>query len=896
MRGAMILLLASGAGLVIYSVHERRGAAGRPANEPGTRSTPPPGAVNGVPIDTDTQGPSLANGAGPGDEAPAGTGPGDAGLPSMEDFEQPIRNAEGEQVALITGKEAIVDPKKRIYRILAPILTVYTVGEAMPVGDTIEQARVTAKRAVWDDQHGTVALEEDVAVVAEGYDVAADNALYAVRKRTITCEGPVRIRRLTKQRKPTAEGIDAAAPVDVPGMEAAGEGLSADLAVTRLTLHSGVVTRLFDVSGDFLRDGREEREGTVAGGDVVIQCDGALVYEHGQRRATFHENVRVEFGARSLRCTDRFTVNIGETDAGRKLHVTDVRAAGDAELRFEDTLARGETIEWRNVTQTAVLNGEPCFVETPQFRLEGRTLSLFRMSDGLLAEGPGKLHWRPGSKKEEDSPARDDVGDAALLRLRNNEPIEITWQGSMTRDATEHFALFEGRVVASQQASSLSCDTLRIHLDAGTGGLTGVLAEGNVLIRDRQAEAARDVACHRMEWDAEKSTVDLQAAQGRQLTITADRQTIISPRIVVNNARKTILAPAAGRLIVRAAETPEGDDEPPDIAVDWGTSALFQRGDDPVATFEGTAQAHRAGQTIGGDTVRVEFDGEMEPLLIKARGKAFIEVLDRRLQAGGKPGTTAVGLLPAGAHGDLRLTCEEISVHPTEKVISSPTAGTLAVLNQGVPGDTVRWSKSMRLELSRNVAEFEGDVMADTRDGVMTAQRVLLEFKDNPVSGRPELNHIGAEGGVEFRGKGDDPWKITSATAEIVFAGGSRLHQFIARQDVEVTDQVRSLRSAGLVLTFAQVDGEDKPVLSRALADKNVRIHYQGEGLAGAIEAGGERLEWERDTDIYVLTGDPAWYRRGALEDRNRVIRVYRPTGLQEEAAFIAKPGDRSKT
>jgi lipopolysaccharide export system protein LptA len=97
---------------------------------------------------------------------------------------------------------------------------------------------------------------------------------------------------------------------------------------------------------------------------------------------------------------------------------------------------------------------------------------------------------------------------------------------------------------------------------------------------------------------------------------------------------------------------------------------------------------------------------------------------------------------------------------------------------------------------------------------------------------------------------------------------------------VEARDNIRVLNANVLQLFFGKAEANQQTVLDRAVAQEKVRLKYlQDERLDG----GGDRLEWNRKTDTYVLTGLPgAFVRMGGLTVTNDRIFVDRPTGKMD--------------
>ena len=165
----------------------------------------------------------------------------------------------------------------------------------------------------------------------------------------------------------------------------------------------------------------------------------------------------------------------------------------------------------------------------------------------------------------------------------------------------------------------------------------------------------------------------------------------------------------------------------------------------------------------------------------------------------------------------------------------------------------------------------------------MKSDSIVIEFESS------NIKHISADGDVQFQGPNKDDWQVVCRTAEAIFAGGE-LHQFIAREKICVTDGPRTLKAGTLMLTFAPPAGapDQKATLTKAVAEKNVRLNYVDDQKKTTIQAGGDKLEWTEQLGVYKLTGNkltrnPAWLKRGAVESQHMTITFDRETGADRQ-------------
>lgn len=837
MRIMMVLLILVGVVLVVHSV--RIDTRGEPSPGPDEgQATPPSGD--------------------------------DKQLVEVKDFDHTDRDEERE--VTIQGPEATVDIEGKIYHVIKPVLLVkFTTGGEVQVDH--RDVRMTASKAVWDDENGTVRLEGGVTVAGEDFEAQVDNVTYTMKPHRLSSEGDVLIQKFSgdpEHRQPV--------------METTGRGLTADLVLSKMTIESDVVTRLFRVSEEFLKAETEQPEPDKVTGNVVIRCDGRLVYEHKARKLSYHKNVRVESGAKTLSC-GHCTIRMEEAGPDGRLHVSDMLAEGSVELKTPTQNARGRKLHWEDLRQTAELTGKPCVVEGEQFEITADKLSLYRLNARFQVDGPGTLHWVPPENEKPDEAPDEPPGAISPIDFNTNDPLRVQWQESMTRDAEGNTAAFKGDVIVTQKDSSLKCDALQISFDAETSGVSSITAEGAVRVRTPVGEVSRDVICGFLEWKAAENTVELRAKEGEQLTITQGRQKIFSSHVVINNTEKSIESPVAGRLMVMD----EGDDAAQDtaIVVAWKKAAHLTHGDKPVALFTGEVAARRQDKAIEADELQVDFDEDMNPILIRATGNAMVDVLSKPEEGApeatedAKEEATGGAVPPAPAAtttGRWRLASRQITLVPLKNLIIADTPGTLTRLENDVVTGTIEWKRAMRLDGTEKFALFEGDTVADMVDSQLKADELRLDFvdKDEPI--RRELNHLSARGHVEFAAKHEQAWLMKADSAEVVLAPGSELRQVIARDNVQVIDQQRMLTARLLVVTFTKLEGQQDPVVSHAVADGDVHVAYTD----APKEAGGDRLEWDCEDDIYLLTGTPAWIKKDNLVSRNRIIRMHRPTGEEQ--------------
>jgi len=877
----VLLVLAAVAGAVYYGTsvipHRLPASTDRPFR-PAPPAEQAPVAV--APAGTEGEVPPAA----PADTPVAG--PAVAAMPSPDDvhsefvgFRTTIQDEEHKRdEVIVQGEKAVVNERARLYDILRPVVDILAGAESEePLDVRLGAVRVTAQRAEYDEKNSVVRLFDDVVAAGEDFGIEAARIVFKVSDRTLTSDTDVR---LHKDRTDEAGGTSAA-------MVVTGKGLSADLLLKKMTIGSGVCATLFGVSADFLAAGTKSVVGMEEAGDVLITSDGRLLYEHIARKVTFFDNVVATFGGRELRC-DKLAVLLGQTKGKDSVEVTDIVAEGHVCLTYEGQLTTGSRLVWRNVTQMGELSGQPAKLTTPEFEITGQQLSFYRVNNRFQADAAGMLLWKA---QNEGAPEEQVVAESPQafgpIHLSKRKPLSVAWQNSMSYDAPSHLALFKGRVTVQQEENQLSADELDIEFDPATGAVQRLEARGAVGVRDQLSGTAREALCDTLVWDAKEDSVGLVAAEGKTVNVVAGRQSILSPRLVFHNASQTLECPAAGRVIVSPAhrtDAPAGSGA--SITVEWQKMMHFTQDASPVAMFSGKVRATRGEQQMQAESLRVTFDADMNPLTMAATGGATIDV--RATEEGplavlpaGEPAfageaeseDTGVPPVPTLRGDRWRLAAEALTLDVQQKMLTSETPGELTVFEADLPTMTIAWQKAISLDLVNNEAEFSGDVKTQMSGADLRSEELRLYFDADL-----RLRHVTATGNAHFVAEqGAATWELQADSAEAVFGAGNELKQVIARGNVEVAGEQHSITAERLFLFLEEEADAPGPVVSRAVAERNVRVRYAEEQ---PLLAGGVRLEWNRSTDTYVLTGEPqAFMRTAGLEVRNEEIRVHRSTG-----------------
>ncbi len=802
-----------------------------------------------------------------------------------KEFIHEIRSEDnGDLEAVITGEKFFVEGEK-IYRIIAPLIVAHVRGESTEELKevSVEEVRLTAKQAVYDETRGIIRLYDSVKAEGSDFDILTDNATYLPAKRSVSSADPVVLHRYRFD--PQGKKVVA--------MKVTGRGLTVDLPLRKMIILKDPKTVLYNVSEDFMMSAAPlptEREPY----DIVITAGGTLTYEHPPRRATFQKDVVVltTSGDKELHA-DRLDITLGQNHKTDRLELSDIEAEGSVTFRFQDQLAAGDRLVWQNLTQAGVLSGEPAVVTTQELRITGGELTLFRVNMRFEVRGPGKLVWsspepeepEAGAAAPEPPAARKDREPVSPVPLFSTAPIEVLWQESMTYDEPDRTAAFNKGVIAIQESSKLLCDVLKIHFRADGEGVEQVVAAGQVRASQLVEGAERKVVCDRAVWEGQSGVVRLFAEEGGQVTVSSADQKLVSSQVSFDPERGAFECPAAGELVLSEVRGLEDEQTLEPITVRWQKSMRFQGDPERFADFSGDVEVYRPSEKVTAQVLRVEFNEDMEPLKITAKEKAVLEVRRKPEPETSEPGgAESAGSEEAAPPEDelalpsfddevamWRLSSEIIVAEPPKKVLGTPAAGLLELLRPDRENDSIRWADSMTASLEELFAQFEGDVVADFSGSELQCKTLRVEFDETK-----ELRRINADGDVGFGASGENPWRLSASTAEAIFAPGSILHQLIARKDVEVQDAERTIKCQLLKLSLECAEGSTRPALSGAVATTDVVISYRGES---ELQALCDRLDWDSKADTYTLIGKPAEVRRGGVRMRAKLIFLDRKSG-----------------
>jgi len=800
---------------------------------------------------------------------------------TMKGFDHVVYDEQGNPEAVIIGKEAQWWKRKTgdFYKIVAPLI-LSSAGDGEGLNLKTPRLRVEAKRADVLVRGGVlVQLYEEVRAEAEYFDITTTDVTYVASEHRLESGADIVLRKFRT-------GTDQGRSLE---MEVKGKGFEADLTLKKVVILKEPVAMLRDVSGDFLAGGDKEPGEDGTSSDVIITCDGNLIYEHPARKVTFTDGVVVTHEERTLKCA-RLVVVLGREEGKESVGITDITASGDVELTYRDQVATGEQLRWQSVTQTGTLTGKGSVIKTDRFRIEGERLGFFRLNNRFQVDGAGRMTVKMGGgAPQRNEPAAAPAKKGLELRVPAfdaNKPVDVSWRKEMTYDRSERWALFQEGVQVRQPGISVDTETLRITFGPEGEEVAEVIAEGSVKLTQQTEDGVRESVCEQVTWDAAKNVVHLCAGEGKAVEILSGGQRLVCSEVIFGPDK--LECPAPGSIMLPYGGGADADAASAAIEVHWEQSMALERGESRIGLFRGDVQARRGRQKISSDILAVRFDPQMAPEKIIASGKAVLEVLPQDAPAqGDQPPEPAdsggqdragsggpIGILRPGQGGSAwRLSSEEFVIEPARELVYADSGGAIELMNDGGVGDTIRWAKKMRIGSGDPEAYFAGNVEAAVSGSLLKSQELTVDFD---AQGQP--HHVNAEKEVEFSMTKEGSWRLKCGSAEAIFQAPGRLRQVIARDAVTLNDVKLELHCGTLRLSFDDVPADGKAALKHAVAQNDVLVNYEA---SEPVEARGDELSWDRTDGLYVLTGTPyAQLKVGSVISRHDRILINKETGV----------------
>ncbi|MFW6279787.1 MAG: LptA/OstA family protein [Planctomycetota bacterium] len=777
---------------------------------------------------------------------------------TVEEFSRDISDEESGEQTTVKGERATLD-EDELYRIMSPVIIsmVQPDEEGGGVDARIGEVRLVAETAIFNEDAATVDMRESVRATGDDFSVETTQVTYFADDQKVDGNEHVRMKRFRN----TEGGKELTMVID-------GKGLGADLVVQKGRVKSDVEAKLLDVSEDFLAAGRPDEEDGDGLQDVVIRSDGPMIYDEGVRRITFRDNVRVVSGEKRLQA-DKLEISLDAGNDSGKVQVREITASGQVRIKYRDQKASGDEFVWEDVTQTGTLTGDEARVERSNFSVTASHMTFLRLDNRFQVRDAGTLIQKP-TRESGDA----DAGEA--MGLARDKPVTVTWEEGMKYDTSNQRANFEGKVHVKQEDTSLTCEDLALRFDNTGEELKRASAEKDVTITHTDGDETQEVECAKAVWEAGERAIQMSGEGDDGVVVTAGTERLESSKVRYVTATNRFECPRRGKLNIERQET-ANDATAGAMEVEWQDWMLYERTEQPEATFYGDVVITQPGRTLGAEFLRVRFGENRAPEHIIASQDAVLEVKGEDESEEDAPGREEDSGLSALGRGktDWTLRADRLEGFLLEDRLEAEREGELRIHKDNGEHDSIRWSRRMEADFQQSTARFYGDVEAAFENSLLQTESMKLDFNSDR-----ELRHVNCSEKVRFESGGETNWILESGSAEAIFAPGSVLSQIIARDDVSVKEAERRLNSQFLTLFFREGKDAGNRALHRAVARKDVKVNYVEDT---ELEAFGDRLDWNADQDRYRLSGDPAKLQRGGMETEGQTIVIDRGSGEPAE-------------
>ena len=178
------------------------------------------------------------------------------------------------------------------------------------------------------------------------------------------------------------------------------------------------------------------------GKNVLVTCEGGLLYEGMLHRVSLMRDVRARSGEDTLRA-DTLEVYFSPEDQSVRKTV----ARGN--VLFAGPMGKASADKFVQSGEGGILlTGSPrCFFERGTYRIEGAHLEINPRLGTISVPGPGSLEGMGGTGEE----------------ASNGEGVKVSWKGGLLFDQKSHLAIIKQDVVALQPGYVTKCESLVIR-------------------------------------------------------------------------------------------------------------------------------------------------------------------------------------------------------------------------------------------------------------------------------------------------------------------------------------------------------------------------------------------------------------------------------------------------
>ncbi|HOX36439.1 MAG TPA: LptA/OstA family protein [Candidatus Brocadiia bacterium] len=818
----------------------------------------------------------AVNGKGPGDGGPSqiadsifsAEGAINNNLVTVENFSHDMISKDGsKKEGTITGESAVVDNVRKIAEVKNPKLTWQPeIGGDKRVS---KPGTMTAVRAVLDQQNLTVRMFDKVRVVTQDALIEAQDMEFNLPARSLTTASALKVIRYKEKDGvyPDDPGSEQTMRMDAVGADIKDEGaklkLISDVRVKFYEVPPEITERMLKLmeSSDVKAKGIDENM------EIDFRCSGPLEYTRDTKTLVMANDVVGNAPERGLFC-QRLTVTLDELppSPGRKsarMTLKQFTAEGKVVITQEQDKITGDTLNWENNLQIATLEGKPCRITRPKTELEASKINFYQKSKRTTLAGPGKVLVELPEKIAKDT---------KLPSASESRQAEIFWNDEMIYDDQEKRAFFSNGVRIQRGSDSLSCDSLSVTFDPKNDTLKEANGRGNVKLgfkpKDKDSLVGTGDA---LTWDGQRGMFILMGETGREAQIAQGSQSLKSRHIEFAEKDYTLKCVGPGFVRIQdKSDAAKGKSGGELVDINWQKEMSYQGEPIPVSRFIGDVKASRGGDELACKEMTVTFLKEKQEVdTITCSGESKI--------------VSKGGLNPKTKSESAKKIAGKRWLLSTEKLLVRPTKGTVEIPGQGIfktmptaedpANDSIQWGGSMSLDEQLGLAKFQGGVKAGISANTLDCETLTVEF-----AREGNLKRIFAEDKVQFTHpdeKTKELWKLNSRTVEVTFTAEGKLGFCVARERVQIEHPQNNMRCDVLELEFDPAaktttkgaeDFVERPPLKSGRAKGNVSVKFLGDV---AREGYGDEVEWNAETEMYVLRGSPAEVRQGGNRMEN---------------------------
>ncbi len=510
----------------------------------------------------------------------------------------PSYDKNGREVSVVRGAYTVL-LDNRIYRIAKPEIEFTNTGKS---ANQPKDIVITSEFGEIDKTTDKGFLYGNVITrLGEDLEIYTDDLRYLPDNKTVNSDGQVRIK--GKQMKISGIGFeislsDSKASIkDDTEMEIVGSRNDMFLFPTR-----GAVTN------------RNITE------NIFIRSSGKLVFEHKEKLATFHDNVRISRG-KSTVFADKLSIPFdSELETMQKVIASGNVLASDGERN-----AKGETLTWDAEERVAILEDDPVaeFFDE-KISITASKIRFSRIKGIMDVPTSGQLttlvNMERKQLEEGDVNKKTKLIFAPSDKSTTYENLTITWKGKMSFQQETNQAVFEDDVVINKGPTKLYCGELLVKFNDENDTLEQMEARKEIHLVERKGDSFREARGEKLVWSSTRTYIELF---GKPLASINDGEKHISaPKITFSEDEKKVLAEGKGNLIAKSDSQREGKD-PEFIEINWNREMIYN-GSNEVANFNEMVKVTKGEEKLDCDRLDVFFDGRDKIKKFTASGNVYI--------------------------------------------------------------------------------------------------------------------------------------------------------------------------------------------------------------------------------------------------------------------------------